>query len=597
MFKRPNISDWANWVSPSSLRNYIIKDCILDWLGRYGESKGFIRDDYLPGFDPDINFNRFILAKGKKFEEAIIEVLNTKVDITHIEKSSSGDNITAFNNTLEAMFQGKPVIYQGFLRDIDNKLYGSPDLLIRSDVLGEIFPSICPDDTLNRGAPGLNSSKWHYRVIDIKYSTLFLNSNGFVSQSKGNSLYYILQVYFYMKILANLQQQEMPFGYLLGRKTSYKADSLIIRNNNAIDRLGLVKYDHVSSWGVSIEELLNNASSWVRKLRALGKEWDVLPMPTVPELRPNMTNKMDFPWSNAKKEIAKTTGELTLLWQVGVQSRERAIEKGITSFRSPLCTAENLGITNENRKNTFNLIMQINNEKEKLSVLPEKVIKYKPKKEIVEFFVDFENVTDIADDFSNLPFSGGVDMIFMIGCGYLENGIWKWRCFIADRLNEIAENTIIEEWFSYMNEIRKKHHFNSEPKIYHWSNAERGSFDTAFNSARNRHKDNKWPNLEWFDLLNEVVKKEPMVVKGNMVGFNLKDYAKALFDQGHINTLWEESSLDGLGAMTGAFACEELARKEGKKLKDIPLMKSIIKYNEVDCKVMMEILEFIRQRQ
>ena len=97
--------------------------------------------------------------------------------------------------------------------------------------------------------------------------------------------------------------------------------------------------------------------------------------------------------------------------------------------------------------------------------------------------------------------------------------------------------------------------------------------------------------------MNEVVRKEPIVVKGNMVGFNLKDYAKALFDQGHINTLWEEASLDGLGAMTGAFTCEELARKEGKKLKDIPLMKSIIKYNEVDCKVMMEILEFIRQRQ
>ena len=76
----------------------------------------------MPGFDPDINFNQFILAKGKKFEEAIIEVLNTKVDITYIEKSSSGDKISDFNNTLEAMFQGKPAIYQGFLRDIDNKL-------------------------------------------------------------------------------------------------------------------------------------------------------------------------------------------------------------------------------------------------------------------------------------------------------------------------------------------------------------------------------------------------------------------------------------------------------------------------------------------
>ena len=96
--------------------------------------------------------------------------------------------------------------------------------------------------------------------------------------------------------------------------------------------------------------------------------------------------------------------------------------------------------------------------------------------------------------------------------------------------------------------------------------------------------------------MNEVVRKEPIVVKGNVVGFNLKDYAKALFNLGHINTLWEDSFLDGLGAMTGAFTCEQLASKEGKKLKDIPLMESIAKYNEVDCKVMMEILEFIRQQ-
>ena len=42
----------------------------------------------------------------------------------------------------------------------------------------------------------------------------------------------------------------------------------------------------------------------------------------------------------------------------------------------------------------------------------------------VEFYVDFETVNDLADDFSRIPERGGQPLIFMIGCGHVEDGEW-----------------------------------------------------------------------------------------------------------------------------------------------------------------------------
>ncbi len=52
----------------------------------------------------------------------------------------------------------------------------------------------------------------------------------------------------------------------------------------------------------------------------------------------------------------------------------------------------------------------------------------------VEFFVDCEWVTDVADDFHGIPARGGQPLIFMIGCGYVEDGQWRFAGFTADRL-------------------------------------------------------------------------------------------------------------------------------------------------------------------
>ena len=98
----------------------------------------------------------------------------------------------------------------------------------------------------------------------------------------------------------------------------------------------------------------------------------------------------------------------------------------------------------------------------------------------------------------------------------------------------------------------------------------------------------------WFDLLKNVVKEQPVVVRGAF-GFGLKAVAKALHGHDLIKTSWDESPVDGLGAMVGVWHCDEEAEDKGIRLVDTKLMQEIQRYNEADCRVMHEILEHLRR--
>ncbi len=53
--------------------------------------------------------------------------------------------------------------------------------------------------------------------------------------------------------------------------------------------------------------------------------------------------------------------------------------------------------------------------------------------------------------------------------------------------------------------------------------------------------------------------------------------------------------IDGLGAMVGAWWCDEEAEKTGQPMIELDLMKEIRDYNEVDCKVMWEAISYFRK--
>jgi len=594
----PSGQDWQDWVSATDTRNFMLQDPLLDWLGLYGEEKGFQRDTDLPAYDSRTDFTKFILKKTTEFEAAVVAHLMTITTVTNIASNpSDARKLGKARETFTAMESGKPVIYQAVLWDAQNRTYGIPDLLIRSDELSRLFPGILTKEEAAQSAKALKGSTWHYRVVDIKFTTLDLLTGGELGNddsARANKA----QLFVYNRALGRIQGYLPQISYLLGRGWRQTLKSVTSRGDSCMELLAPVMQNSNVRKGTSLAQAVSQATDWVRRVRNEGMEWSILPQPTIPKLRPNMKNDEDAPWGQVKRQVAEQLEDLTLLWFVGVDKRQDANNIVIFRWRDPKCTAMSVGVTGPKNQPTLQAILNMNQTDQGPPVAPQRVRAAEEvwrKEPTLEFYVDFETVNDLNDDFSLIPKRGGLPMIFMIGCGHVENGTWQFQCFSTDALTEACEATIVEIWLDHMREVRDRLAPGSEPLVFHWSHAETSSFVTAYNAAIQRHPDRakNWMTLRWFDFLKQVIKEEPVVVRGAL-SFGLKAIAQAMRNLGLIETKWESGPVDGLGAMVGALWCADQASKTGVSLSQIDLMKGIQEYNEVDCKVMMEIVRYLR---
>ena len=590
--------DWRDWVSPTAMRAYLSDDPLLDWLRLYGRDHGFQRDDELPGYDPRTDFGLFIMRKGREFEDAVVEHLGRLARVHAVANPQEGSrDLESAERTFAAMLRGEELIHQAVLRDAETRTYGTADLLIRSDVLQDLFPGTITDVEARMPAPALGSVEWHYRVIDIKFTTLRLLARGGLRDT-GSSWLYKLQVHVYNRALGRLQGYQPPEAYLLGRGWERTRKREKLRGTSCMDLLGAVPQDYASGSKGTVAAAVEEACGWLRRVRSEGSEWRVLPEPSVPELRPNMGNGTDAPWHAAKQRIAKELEEPTMLWHVGIKGRETARRAGVARWRSdPAFTAAAAGVTGQTVAPTLDAILDINRSTDGPPVTPATVrageADWRPEPAL-ELYVDFETVSDLDDDFEGIPEKGGQPLIFMIGCGHVEDGEWRWSCFIADSLTEQAEADVIDAWFVHMDALtRRLGSAEGPPNVFHWSHAEASTMETAFNSAVNRHPEKSWGSPRWYDLLNRVVRKEPVVVRGAL-GFGLKAVATSMYSHGFIDTRWDAGVADGLGAMAGAWTSARDAADRGCTLAETELMEEIANYNEVDCKVMMEIVRYLR---
>jgi hypothetical protein len=484
------------------------------------------------------------------------------------------------------MQRAEPIISQGVLWNPADRTYGVADLLIRSYILRELFPEAVPEDEVDLGAPGIGLIRRHYRVVDVKFKTLELNKDG---QAAGGLKDYMVQVHIYNQALGRIQGITPGAAYLLGRGWKQNGD----RGDSCFDRLAICYANReVSRYPIAV--MASDAVRWLRRLRAEGGDWDVFPRPTVHELWPNSDTNG---WSRVCKDIKARTDDVACLWQVGRARRPKAHEHGIYSWKDAAFTPDKVGITGE-MAGVLAAMRAVNLTAEGDPVGPA-VIRHAVDEWAtpggVEFYVDFEWTGDINDDFSRMPHKGGDDIIFMIGCGHVEAGEWKFECFVSDDLSDDAEGRVIDRWFEHMTAVTARLAPGIDPLVFHWSQAEDITLSRGYQNARGRHLDRDWPQPNWYDFLNRVMKPEPVVVREAMA-FGLKAVAKAMHSQGLIETVWGDSVVDGMGAMVGAWRCAEQAKEGGCTLSAIPLMGEIRAYNEVDCKVMMEIIRYLRRR-
>ena len=162
-------------------------------------------------------------------------------------------------------------------------------------------------------------------------------------------------------------------------------------------------------------------------------------------------------------------------------------------------------------------------------------------------------------------------MVYLIGVGWEEKEEWKFKYFLANNISKEEEIRIFKEFFDFI----KKDHL-----IFHWAPHEQNEFKRVYEKNKDIFKFNK---DKWIDLC--YVFQEGRIFVKDVFSFKLKQVATKLFEYDMIRTEWEKNSVDGQYALVYPLMMTEEINKINKDF----TMKKIIKYNEIDCKVLWEI--------
>lgn len=595
-----NMKNWDEWVSATAIRNFLLNDPLLDWLDTYGKGSNLLKtgnmlfDQRISEYEDDAKnvsvFNNYLQAQGLRFEDEVVAYMYSKYqkDIITIANPYQARQADKVQETIDAMQAGIPIIYQAVLHNEANKTYGIADLLVRSDFINRLFTHPVLDSQSQHIGCKLNS-KWHYVVIDIKHITLGLRADGVHLLNQGSVVAYKGQVCIYNDALSEIQGYKPKSAFILGRKWTYTTKGVVYAGNGWFDRLGEINFETVDN---EITARTAAAIEWIKLVRTEGARWSIDP-PSRIELYPNMCNDSDAPWHSTKKEIAKKIGEITQVYYAGINNRNAAVSKGITSWKDERCSAALMGHKGPKLAPVIDAILDTNRSTDKIRYGDRNIKLPDPK---VRFYIDFETINDVVEDIkADHPTTTTQSYIFMIGIGWKVRGKpeWNYRCLTVDTINSDNEKEIFLSMHDNMLEILETNDAFDDCTVFHWSHAEKTFYDqTADKYLDDMGQYANYLSWEWFDLC-KLFTTTPITVRGALT-FSLKDIAPAMYRHGFIQTNWPaDGILDGLNAMIKAAECSEDAKKKGISMTELPVMKRIIEYNEVDCKVMMEIVEFI----
>jgi hypothetical protein len=589
-----------NMISASSTRNYLLRDPVVD----------FLKLNNKIDFDP---FTKYIMNLGNEFEKELIKYIKLKHTVLQIANHySDSRKESKFIETIEAMKQGVPIIYQGVIVNKNNNTFGMPDLLVRSDYINKLMEyNVISDEEAKICSKKLNIN-WHYKVVDIKHSSIELTSNGIFIINKENIPAYKGQLYIYTSGLNDILGIEINKSFIWGRKYEYTANKNKIVIDNFLNKLGTIDYDDYDNKYI---ELTENAIIWSHKVKK--NKWNI----NYNELNilnseffPNMNNISDSEIQKIKSKIAIEIGEITLLYRCGIKERELAHSKGIYSIYDPKLNAsvmEMNGISGMIVDRMLNI-----NKQDKVHFIPQKFSfdsqnwKYN-NNDVMEFTIDFEtfNMSFESSLIDGVINNKSQQYVFLIGIYYIvnnehgekqsfststlsgKNKVFSdnehyYEYFLLKEKSDESELQLFQEFYERINILLFL--FNKKiAKFYHWTNAE----ITFYNHFKSKNKDFQFNDnhFVFYDLYDVFIGNR-FVLK-NCYNYSLKSIAKGLYNFGYIKTIWDSNNLcsNGLDAM---FLAHQVYKNNNDENN---IMESIIKYNKVDCSTVSELLQFIRK--
>ena len=589
-----------DWVAASKTRNFALDDPILDYCRAYNVKD--IDDDpvkMINNFEPSSRIERknksledstsfvdFLLTSGNKFEEEIMSCIEKKFkgNVIKICNGIDSRNMKHFDETLSEMKKGTPIIYQAVMYNFEHKVFGSADLLIRSDYLNKVVNcEVMSKDVECIKAPLLKDN-YHYCVVDIKHSKLHLNTDGLTIRNNNNIKPFKTQIAIYNLALGEMQGYLPDQSYIIGNgwilNKFHNKKEIIEQSSDPFNKFGVIDLKNNDS--LYYDKALN-AVSWINDLNN-SENFSHKP-PNDDRLYPNMCNSYDGIYHKFKSQLANDVNEISSVWNCGYINRVNAFNNNIKSWKNEKCDSKLLEIKGEKKCKIIDEILNFNRKRDKIINI-NKIDNNKRdwRSENLTLYVDFETInSSLLNSSKETKLNIDGDYIFMIGIGWKEpnNRTWNYKYLITENISLLEEKRIIIEMLEIINNLNRK--FNTNAKVYHWSNAEVSIFNRV-----NYKYGNIFQNINWFDLLTFF--KDNNILILDCLNFSLKTIAKSMCKYGLIKSKWGTELDNGLDAMF--FSWREYLKK--KQVDNSEIFKNIIEYNEIDCKVLFEIHNYLK---
>jgi hypothetical protein len=540
-----------------------------------------------------------LFSNGVLFETEIITNLKTRFpsNIVTILSLTNYNKITFkhitdpifFEMTKKAICNGIPIIYQGVLHDSETKTYGLPDLIIRADYINKIF-----GQKINLTVQRLRATnQMPYYIIDIKNSNIHLSAQSDNVLNNVGTKPFKGQIAIYHRMLSKLQKFDTQKSFILASKWTRKQKDNVYTCTNPFDRLGIINF---SDFDKSYINISDDAIKWHQLIRSDNNLTCMEPNHN--NLYPNMKNLTDTKFKNVKKFLAEKNHEITNIWKCGIKNRAYAFNMGIHKWSDSRLNSSILSI---NGKDAFivDKMLQINRSTDTL-LYPNKIkSKFNDWRKInkLAFYLDFETINPTTFElktWSDTEFNQfcSNDLIFMVGIGYSINNVWTYESFVVNDLSDTNQIDIVYRMFNFITNVCNKHGYcgnkYQDINVYHWSNFEQ----TILTKTCSKYNI-VLPIYKWTDIL-KLFHEEPIIVKGAL-NFSLKTIGKTMYENKLIDIYWDDSICkSGLDAMYQAYQLYATSDKKNIIMSDNEQMKIINKYNEIDCKIMWAILNYLR---
>ena len=531
----------------SLLKNYILKDPLCDWF-EINNGNGLYQND------DNSYYKDYIIKESNAYKERVLTEIRELSKLNIPLKTSE-------ERTKGLIHSDFPLILQGRLLNKDN-LYVTCDIIIKYSLFRKLFP------TITNLPFHLLCLKNDYLLINLTYASLHFKMDLKDVNNDGLILYKKCSLYAFQDIFFELSGEKCHC-FLMGKDYYYKKTLLPKK-----EFICKVSFDD------NIIYTYSKAIQWIHYLKENHLTMNILPEPTHLELYPNMNFK-ESRWENEKIKLADKIKEITLVWNVSYDERCKLVNQGVKCWDDPKLLKE---LKETKKKDIQERMIHMNQQKDVL-IHPRKNIS-KDFSEIlertnsdiyfdVESFLSFDEKQDLFNDSTLLeePVLGIL--------GFIHKG--NFYDYTISNFTKEGEKKIVQEFSEYLWKIS-----NKEINIYHWGHAE-------YNYFRYIHE--TYPAIKFppYKLINvlDYFRMEPIIVQG-VFKFGLKSIGKALYKNKLIQTTWNEND-NGLDSM---LQFKDICKSHNKK---IPLkrylgIKEIIDYNRIDCQVLYEIVDLLRDK-